>query len=87
MKTIFYFTADWCNPCKRMKPIAEDLNREYSDITIKFIDVDSEIDFAKAFKIQSVPTLVLIEGDAEVRRSIGAKTKDELMEFINGQRT
>lgn len=84
MKTIFYFTADWCNPCKRMKPIAEDLNREYSDITIKFIDVDSEIDFAKAFKIQSVPTLVLIEGDAEVRRSIGAKTKDELMEFING---
>lgn len=84
MKTIFYFTADWCNPCKRMKPIAEDLNREYSDITIKFIDVDSEIDFAKAFKIQSVPTLVLIEGDAEVRRMIGAKTKDELMEFING---
>lgn len=84
MKTIFYFTADWCSPCKRMKPIAEDLNREYSDINIKFIDVDSEIDFAKAFKIQSVPTLVLIDGDAESRRITGAKTKEELLAFING---
>jgi thiol-disulfide isomerase/thioredoxin len=67
-----------------MKPIAEDLNREYSDINIKFIDVDSEIDFAKAFKIQSVPTLVLIDGDAESRRITGAKTKEELLAFING---
>lgn len=84
MKTIFYFTADWCSPCKRMKPIAEDLNREYADINIKFIDVDSEVDFAKAFKIQSVPTLVLIDGDAEARRITGAKTKEELLAFING---
>jgi thioredoxin 1 len=84
MRTIFYFTADWCSPCKRMKPIAEDLNREYSDINIKFIDVDAEIDFAKAFKIQSVPTLVLIDEDAEARRITGAKTKEELLAFING---
>jgi thioredoxin 1 len=84
MKTIFYFTADWCNPCKKMKPIAEEINREYADISIKFIDADAEIELAKSFGIRSVPTLILMDEGNEVRRIIGAKTKNELMEFING---
>ena len=48
MKTIYYFTADWCNPCQRTKPVAEELHRE-GFIHFQFIDVDIEIEFTKKF--------------------------------------
>jgi thiol-disulfide isomerase/thioredoxin len=32
MRTILYFTADWCNPCKKVRPIVDDLNREQTKV-------------------------------------------------------
>lgn len=84
MKTVFYFTADWCNPCKKMKPIAEEIDRDFIDIAFTFIDADSERELVTKFGIKSVPTLILIEDEKEVNRLTGAKTKEELLAFING---
>lgn len=85
MSHILYFTADWCNPCKRTRPVAEELVRE-GLMDINFIDVDTEIDMAKNFKILSIPTFILIKDSKEIKRMNGAKTKEQLLEFISEER-
>jgi thioredoxin 1 len=84
MKSVFYFTADWCNPCKKVKPIVEELNRENLGTMFYIIDADIEMEMAKKFEIRSVPTFILMQDGIEINRITGAKTRDELLEFING---
>ncbi len=83
MSHVLYFTADWCNPCQRTKPIAEQLHSE-GIINFEFIDADSEIDMIKQFSIKAVPTYILIKDGKEVKRMNGAKTREQFLEFIDG---
>jgi thioredoxin 1 len=82
MIAAYYFTADWCGPCKKVRPVVEQINQD-SPVKFKLIDVDSELDLVKAFEIKSVPTFILIKDGEVVNRITGAKTKDELLEFLN----
>jgi thioredoxin 1 len=82
MSHVLYFTADWCNPCKKVKPIVEEMNRE-SITKFQLVDVDSEMELVKRFEIRSVPTFVLIEEGKEIKRTTGAQTRGQLEEFIN----
>ena len=77
MRHILYFTADWCNPCKKVKPIVEELNRD-SSVKFQVIDADSEIEIIKSFNIRSVPTFIVIEDGKEISRATGAQTKEQL---------
>ena len=83
MRTVFYFTADWCQPCKKVRPIVEELNRETADVTFQIIDVDMENDLVKTFQITSVPTFILFENEEQINRITGAQTREKLNEFIN----
>lgn len=78
MKHIFYFTADWCSPCKKTKPIVEELNRESADIRFQIIDVDIEGELARKFEIKSVPTFIVIQDGQEIKRTTGAQTREQL---------
>jgi thioredoxin 1 len=82
MSHVLYFTADWCNPCKKVKPIVEEMNRE-SITKFQLVDVDSEMELVKRFEIRSVPTFILIEDGKEIKRTTGAQTRGQLEEFIN----
>lgn len=81
MKHVLYFTADWCNPCQRTKPIAEELKRD-GVIDFQFIDADSEMELVKKFEIKSIPTYILMQDGKEIKRMNGAKTRDQLLEFV-----
>ena len=47
MKHVFYFTADWCGPCKKVRPIVENMIQE--GFHIQVIDVDIEKELVKNF--------------------------------------
>ena len=83
MSHVLYFTADWCNPCQRTRPIAEELKRD-GLIDFVFVDADSEIELLEQFGIKSVPTYILLEDGKEINRMSGAKTREQFLEFING---
>lgn len=83
MKHLLYFTAEWCNPCKRTRPIVEELERD-GVINVTYVDVDDNIDLAKTYQILAIPTFILIENNEEVKRMNGAKTKEQFEEFLNG---
>lgn len=78
---MLYFTADWCNPCARTKPFAEELIQE--GYNVKFIDADQEFQLVKDLAIMSVPTFILFENNKEIKRMNGAKTKEQLLDFWN----
>jgi thioredoxin 1 len=84
MRHILYFTAEWCNPCKRTRPIAEDLDRE-NVIKFQFIDADDNGDLCRKFEIKAIPTFILIEDNKELRRMNGAKTREQIEEFIKDE--
>lgn len=81
MSHVLYFTAEWCNPCQRTRPIAEDLKRD-GLVDFVFVDADSEIELVKKFGIKSIPTYILIKDGLEIKRMNGAKTKQDFLDFI-----
>lgn len=83
MKTVFYFTADWCQPCKKVKPIVEEMKKE--GYQFQMIDADYEQLLVKQFKVNSVPTFILLEDGKELNRITGAKTQNELKDFIKNE--
>lgn len=82
MTHVLYFTAEWCNPCQKTKPVAEELRRD-GLIDFLFIDVDTEIQLVNKFSIKSVPTFILLKDGLEVKRTTGAQTRQEFLDFIN----
>ncbi len=83
MKTVYYFTADWCQPCKRTRPIVEELNREQTIAGFQIIDVDDNEDLVKSFHVQAVPTFILFDEGIEKNRIVGGQAKEDLVKFIN----
>jgi thioredoxin 1 len=81
MKRILRFTASWCQPCKSMAMMLEEIN---AGVPVEVIDIDVHSEIAMEYGIRSVPTLVMKDGNIEVKRTTGLKTKERLTEWING---
>ncbi len=81
MKSIKYFTATWCGPCQRFKPIMQEVVNEGHSVS--FIDIDSQADIAKQYNVRSVPTVVIEQNGSEVNRLIGATTKQVILENLS----
>jgi len=77
---IIDFWADWCNPCKMMNPILDEIEKEYG-IEIERIDADSNKDMLEKYNVTSIPTYIIVDNnDQEVKRIVGAMPK---FRFVN----
>jgi thioredoxin 1 len=74
---IIDFYADWCNPCKMVAPILEDLAKEYDGkLNIYKVDTEAERELSSVFGIQSIPSLLFIPKDGQPQMAMGALPKD-----------
>jgi thioredoxin 1 len=81
MKQIYYFSADWCMPCKALGPT---MNRVSDQISVTKVNIDNESSLTAKFGIRNIPTVVLVENGQEVRRFSGNKSYNDVIQFING---
>jgi thioredoxin 1 len=78
------FWAVWCGPCQIMKPIIEDLAREYEGKGIKIgkINVDENAELSSQFGIMSIPTFKVFKGGQIVDEAVGGVGRERLEAMI-----
>lgn len=77
------FYADWCQPCKMVAPILEELSKEYEGkINIYKINTEQEQELSAAFGIRSIPSLLFCPQDGQPQMAQGALPKDSMKKAI-----
>ena len=67
-----HFTAEWCGPCKAMKPIIGQFREQNPDIEYRSVDIDQDPDLAKALNVMGVPTFIAYVDDKQHTSHTGA---------------
>jgi thioredoxin 1 len=77
------FYAEWCGPCKMMKPILDELKNKVGErATIIKVDVDKNPQAASAYQVQGVPTLMLFKNGKTLWRQAGVVPLPQLEKII-----
>ena len=84
---LFYFTAKWCGPCQRIKPLLQKVSDGADASVLKFfmIDIDENDEIAQKFNIKSVPTFYLYKKKEFIGQTGGADIRkvQELLKKMN----
>lgn len=76
---VLKFAASWCEPCKMLSKTFESIETKHEVVEI---DIDENQDLAIKYGIRGVPTLVLVDGETEVKRKSGMMMQKDLLEFL-----
>ena len=80
--TVLDFWATWCGPCMMLSPIMEELDGEKPEVKFCKCNVDEQPELAMQFRIESIPTLLLIKNGKVVNKLVGFREKSALLRDI-----
>jgi len=80
---IIDFYAEWCQPCKMVAPILEELQKENEDIVIYKVNTEDQQELAGVFGVQSIPSILFVPGEGQPQMAQGALPKDTFQKAIN----
>jgi len=77
------FWADWCQPCRKVQPLLEEIAKELGDqVEIVKLDIDANPEVTRAYQVMSVPTLTMFRAGRPVNQLVGARPKGDLLKLI-----
>lgn len=83
MVKLLDFWAVWCQPCRIMDPVIDELEHELAGkVEIEKINVDDEPAKSSEYGVMSIPTYVVLKDGKEVGRKIGVTAKQELLKLL-----
>ncbi|PLW93099.1 MAG: thioredoxin, partial [Marinilabiliales bacterium] len=78
------FWAEWCQPCKMMVPVLNQIaEEEKGNVKVCKLNVDKVRKTAAKFAVKSIPTLVVFKNGKEMKRIVGVKPKGVVMKEVN----
>ena len=76
------FNAEWCGPCRMLRPVLEEVASESDNYKIVSINVDENRELAMEYNISSIPCLILFKNGSEEKRNVGFISKSDVKELI-----
>jgi len=80
--TIIDFYAEWCAPCKAMKPVIQKMKVMHPEVKIEEVDSDDNTELVKQYEVSSLPTYVFIKDGEVVHTATGAMSSKILEDLI-----
>jgi thioredoxin-like negative regulator of GroEL len=81
MKELFYYTANWCQPCQTLGPIMDEIARQ---IPVRKQNVDyTDPLLLESANVRNVPTVILVENGQEIKRFTGVKSNSQIITWLN----
>ena len=83
MIEIVDYYADWCPPCRKLKPVLEDVEKELGGrVKVRKVNVDEDREEAIEMGIGGIPTIVFFKNGKEVDRMVGPQSKQEIIRTV-----
>ena len=76
------FNADWCEPCKAIRTMLEEIAAASPKYKIVSINIDEADELAEDYDVSSIPCLAVFKGGEEINRSIGLISRDAIAELM-----
>jgi len=77
------FWASWCGPCRMVSPVVEEIAAENEDIKVGKVDIDAQPELAGAFRVMSIPTLMVFKGGKLSKSVVGARPKAAILSMLD----
>ncbi len=75
--------AEWCSPCKALKPLLLDLESKNKGLKLGFLDIDHNPELAKRLKVTSIPKVVVFRNGEEIISILGVRPEADYQEVID----
>ena len=76
------FWATWCNPCRMLAPVLDEIAAERPDIKVCKVDIDENPELAAQFQVMSIPTLMVVKNGQIVNQSTGVRPKRQILGML-----
>ena len=78
------FEADWCGPCKALKPILENVSSKFGNtVNFSYINIDEQFEVAQKYHVSSVPPVIIEKNGVEINRLVGVQSELAYTNSIN----
>jgi thioredoxin 1 len=81
MKSVLYYSTEWCGPCKMFWPVAQEVCSAMG-VSLQKIDAEQNRELALQYNITGVPAMIMLRDGVQVNRQVGVVTKSQLIDTL-----
>ena len=76
------FWAPWCGPCRMVSTAIDEIAEKADNFKVAKVNVDEQGELAQAFRVMSIPTLVVVKGGKVTSQAVGVRPKEQILEMV-----